>query len=429
MNEEKITGGNTVFVILSFEGPDRYSQAGGLGVRVTGLSDALARKGFPTHLVFVGNPKGKSQEVRRRGKLTWHRWCQWISQYYPEGVYQGENEKLYDFNESVPWFVMDELVRPAAGQGKLTVVVGEEWHTAEAMCRMSDLLYYNGLRDKVVLLWNANNTRSFHRINWRRLAYTTVLTTVSKYMKHIMWGMGVNPLVIPNGIPVKTLKRVDGGLAVRLRNLLGRDLILFKMGRWDPDKRWLMAVEAVARLKDMGMKPVFVVRGGIEPHEEEVMGRARSSGLLVKEVRVQGDKPVDYLAALQGIGPADVVNLKSFVSPEFRQLMCFAADAVLANSGHEPFGLFGLEGMAAGGVAYTGCTGEDYAIPWVNAIVLETADPEEIVEYIAYLRAHPDREAAIRRAARQTARQFTWERVIENLVCRLEYAVRARGRG
>ena len=27
----------TVFVILSFEGPDVYSQAGGLGVRVKGL--------------------------------------------------------------------------------------------------------------------------------------------------------------------------------------------------------------------------------------------------------------------------------------------------------------------------------------------------------------------------------------------------------
>jgi hypothetical protein len=40
-----------------------------------------------------------------------------------------------------------------------------------------------------------------------------------------------------------------------------------------------------------------------------------------------------------------------------------SADAVFANSGHEPFGLVGLETMAAGGVACTGCSGEDYAIP------------------------------------------------------------------
>ena len=29
-------------------------------------------------------------------------------------------------------------------------------------------------------------------------------------------------------------------------------LFLFKIGRFDPDKRWLMAIEAVARLKYSG---------------------------------------------------------------------------------------------------------------------------------------------------------------------------------
>jgi glycosyltransferase involved in cell wall biosynthesis len=37
-----------------------------------------------------------------------------------------------------------------------------------------------------------------------------------------------------------------------------------------------------------------------------------------------------------------------------------SAAAVLANSHHEPFGLVGLETMAAGGVACIGYTGEDY---------------------------------------------------------------------
>jgi hypothetical protein len=44
--------------------------------------------------------------------------------------------------------------------------------------------------------------------------------------------------------------------------------------------------------------------------------------------------------------------------------------AVLANSGREPFGLVGLETMAAGGVACTGSTGEDYVVPGQNALVL-----------------------------------------------------------
>lgn len=44
---------NIEFVILCFEGPDPYSQAGGLGVRVTHLSETLAKLGFTTHLFFA----------------------------------------------------------------------------------------------------------------------------------------------------------------------------------------------------------------------------------------------------------------------------------------------------------------------------------------------------------------------------------------
>ncbi len=45
MAPDRFTPENTEFVILSFEGPDQpYSQAGGLGVRVSNLSIALARQ-------------------------------------------------------------------------------------------------------------------------------------------------------------------------------------------------------------------------------------------------------------------------------------------------------------------------------------------------------------------------------------------------
>ena len=49
----------------------------------------------------------------------------------------------------------------------------------------------------------------------------------------------------------------------------------------------------------------------------------------------------------------------------------------------------GLEAMAAGGIVFTGGTGEDYAIPLHNAIVLETSDPKEIEACIMYLEEHP----------------------------------------
>lgn len=40
-----LTPENGLFILVSFEGPDRYSQADGLAVRVTGLAETLARLG------------------------------------------------------------------------------------------------------------------------------------------------------------------------------------------------------------------------------------------------------------------------------------------------------------------------------------------------------------------------------------------------
>ena len=68
---------------------------------------------------------------------------------------------------------------------------------------------------------------------------------------------------------------------------------------------------------------------------------------------------------------------------------------MLANSGHEPFGLVGLETMAVGGVACTGCSGEDYAVPGYNALVLETNDPREFTALFSELHANPRRERGL----------------------------------
>lgn len=427
MRASQVSPANTEFVVMSFEGPDQYSKAGGLGVRVAELSAALAERGFDTHVMFVGDPNLPAEETVGDGRLHLHRWCQWVSRYYPEGVYQGENEKLYDFNESAPWYVMDKIVRPAAERGRIVAILGEEWHTAEAVSRISDLLYRNGLRKQAVQFWNANNTMSFHRINWGRLTFTNTVTTVSRYMKHIMWGFGCDPLVIPNGIPRRALDPVDESAVANVRATLKGDPLLFKIGRFDPDKRWNMAVETVARLKGMGMRPVLPIRGGIEPHGAEVIGNARALGLTVKEVRADGRSVADCLQALASAGPADVLDLRFFLPDDFVRIMYRAADAVLANSGHEPFGLVGLEVMGAGGIAFTGSTGEDYAIPFENSMVLDTADPGEIAGYVAHLQNHPSEKEEIRLGAARTAATFVWDRVLNNLVSKLEYIARNQG--
>jgi hypothetical protein len=75
--------------------------------------------------------------------------------------------------------------------------------------------------------------------------YTATITTVSRYMKHMMWEYGVNPLVIPNGIPKSLLGDIDSAMAQEVRKAAGSEIILCKVARWDPDKRWHQAVQAV----------------------------------------------------------------------------------------------------------------------------------------------------------------------------------------
>lgn len=62
-----------------------------------------------------------------------------------------------------------------------------------------------GVRSQVTILWNANNTFAFERIDWRRLTATAILTTVSRYMKQRMQGLGATPLVNRNCVPVEML--------------------------------------------------------------------------------------------------------------------------------------------------------------------------------------------------------------------------------
>jgi glycosyltransferase involved in cell wall biosynthesis len=411
----------TVFVILSFEGPDVYSQAGGLGVRVKGLARTLAQLGYDTHLFFCGDPDLPGEETHEGGRLHYRRWCQWISARHRGGVYDGEDEKVRDWNSSLPLSLINQVIAPAVGSGRNVVVLGEEWHTAASMNLISDSLYYRGLRDRVVMLWNANNTFGFERINWGALAFATTMTTVSRYMKFRMWESGQNPMVIPNGIPRASIHDADPAALEEIRTAAAADYLCFKIGRFDPDKRWLMAVSAAGYLKRHGARVKLVIRGGREPHGGQVLSHAEHQGLTVVSVKAPGD-PSGLATILRDNPDADMFNLTSFVSDDMLGVIYPASDVVLANSGHEPFGLVGLEVMAAGGLAVTGSTGEDYAQAYRNALVMETDDPIELVTALTLVKHRPKLAASIRRRGRVTARQYVWEKVIEELLLKVEFA-------
>jgi len=83
--------------------------------------------------------------------------------------------------------------------------------------------------------------------------------------------------------------------------------------------------------------------------------------------------------------------------------------------------------MAAGGLAVCGATGEEYAEPFVNAIVVDTDDGRELASYLRRLVTEPDAAKRMRAAGHETASRFTWSAVLEALERKLAFAAELQG--
>jgi glycosyltransferase involved in cell wall biosynthesis len=355
------------------------------------------------------------------------RWGQQISARHPLGVYQGEEEIVADLEAHLPGWLAHEVVGPASRRGDTVALLAEEWQTAGTALAASDLLHALGLRNGCAVLWNANNTFGFDRVDWTRLGYVAAVTTVSRYMRGLMLPRGVNPLVIPNGIPEAALEPVDPRAAAQIAGAADSPCLAFKIGRFDPDKRWHQAISAVAALRARGIPARLLMRGGIEPFGGEVLDHARRLGLAVADWFEPIEGPAAVATALADSAGAPLVHLRSFLPDSVLPAIYAGATAVLANSGHEPFGLVGLEAMAAGGVAVVGTTGEEYARPYANAVVVETDDGAEVAGALRGLVERPELGERLRRAARRDAAEFAWPRVVEGLLERLRFVCEHQG--
>ncbi|HUG56282.1 MAG TPA: hypothetical protein VMJ92_04315, partial [Candidatus Limnocylindrales bacterium] len=67
----------------------------------------------------------------------------------------------------------------------------------------------------------------------------------------------------------------------------------------------------------------------------------------------------------------------------------------------------------SGGVAFLGRTGEDYAVPYGNAVVVQTDDPRELGAHLERLRDAPDLVKRLKAEGRATAKRFIWPRVLD----------------
>jgi glycosyltransferase involved in cell wall biosynthesis len=176
-----------------------------------------------------------------------------------------------------------------------------------------------------------------------------------------------------------------------------------------------MALRAVAKAREAGIDARLLVRGGREGYRQTLVQLAHDLDLSWATVSHDEEWP-ESLSAISD----PIVEVDNFLPVEEVQMLYQTADAVLANSGREPFGLVGLEVMAAGGLAVLGTTGEDYARAYGNAVVCETDDPKEIVHHLKTISRGGFHER-IRREGRRTAENYRWSTLMPLIESYVQY--------
>jgi hypothetical protein len=156
--------GDSLFCLVSFEGPDDYARAGGLAEHISALVGGLAARGYETHLVYFGDPRLPGVQ-RVTEHVTLHRWAQWLSAGCPGGVYQAEDARREDLAASLPGYLLANMVRPMVRARFTPVIVAAEWQTLHFLQAFDRLARAEGLRPNVTLGWELA-TPSLGRIDW-----------------------------------------------------------------------------------------------------------------------------------------------------------------------------------------------------------------------------------------------------------------------
>ena len=263
------------------------------------------------------------------------------------------------------------------------------------------------------MFWNANNTYGFGRVDFPILRRVASITTISRYMRMELLAVDVEAAILPNGIADRWLKPLPPSDPSMLRKAFGERPTFVKVARFDRDKRWLWAIDAIAAMRDAGMGPRLVIRGSRSDYADVVGARIRARGLNVDRLALPPTATPRDLASAISTTTGDVVFLDFFIAERTLRALYAAADGVLANSEKEPFGLVGLEVMSCGGIAYVGRTGEDYAVPFGNSVVIQSDDPRELIAAHATLREKPELAAQLRVDGRATAKRFAWPRILD----------------
>lgn len=219
----------------------------------------------------------------------------------------------------------------------------------------------------------------------------------------------VKVLQFPNGVNTRRFASGDGP-AFRAKYGIAEDAaVALVMGRIDPQKNQLLAVEAFAAVRTRVPKAHLLLIGHVtnDAYEAKVRTAIREAGL---------EPHVTLIPGVASSSP-DLVNA------------FHAANAFLLPSIHEPFGIVILEAWAAGlPVAASRVGGiPSFVEQGVDGHLFTSGSAPEMVEALVPLLQPGDRARALAEAGRRKAEEhYSWSSVTTRLIALYEEARRAR---
>ncbi|MFC9249061.1 glycosyltransferase [Streptomyces sp. NPDC057136] len=241
--------------------------------------------------------------------------------------------------------------------------------------------------DGVLRTWGvpaAAAARTADRLNARSArAYTRIVCTTRWAEREFVRIGARNVVRAPLGVDLLRCRPERRSTAVRTRHLHGQDVLLLLCSRLSVEKRPGRALDALAVLRDLGVRAALLVAGD-GPLRAGLAQRARTEGLPVEFLGHVADR--ERVADLQA-----------------------AADICLAPGPAETFGLSALEALACGTPVVVSAAS---ALPEVVGAAGSAAPDtgEAFARAVRALLAGPEQER--RAAARSRAELFGWDRSV-----------------
>lgn len=254
--------------------------------------------------------------------------------------------------------------------------------------RIPSVMVSHETADGVLRTWGLSESvaaRTADRLNRRTAwAYSRIVCTTEWAEREFIRIGARNVVRAPLGVDLRRCRPGRRSTVLRAKHAAGAEVLLLLCSRLSVEKRPGMALDALAELRERGVRASLVVAGD-GPLRAALIRRARAERLPAQFLGYVGDR--EAVADLQA-----------------------AADICLAPGPAETFGLSALEALACGTPVVASASS---ALPEVigdaGAAALDT--PTDFADAVQKLVARPEGER--REAARARAELFDWQRSVD----------------